>query len=211
MSLPLFGFVTISTNLIPAGTGIARYKRLTKPMQILAILSVYACAELAVEIAAAKYLKNNSFLDDYSTLVEFSLLWGVYFFGNKSQKIKWFLVGFGVFFLIAWVAGVTMFNSPQPYGGRLAVPSRIVLIALSLIVLQEVFKNQSLQIIEQSVFWVALGVLLYSAGTIMVFGFATRLLKLGVPYFEMAWRVNWVLIISANLFYTKALLCKAPN
>jgi len=211
MTFPLFGFVTISTNLIPAGTGIARYKHLTKPMRILTILSILACAELLIEIWAAIYLKNNLFLDDYYTLMEFSMLWGVYFYANKSPKTKWLLVGIGALFVIAWVVGVTMFNSPQPYGGRLAVPSRIVLIALSLIVLQEVFKNQSAEIMEQSVFWVAVGVLLYSAGTIMIFGFSTSLLKLGVPYFEMAWRVNWVLIISANLFYTKALLCKAPN
>ena len=211
MTYPLLAVVAISTDLIPAGTGIVRYKLLTLPMRILAILSILACVELVIEYAVAKYTKNNLFLADYYTLVEFSMLWGVYYCANNSEKKKWLLIGCGVFFVVAWVVGVTMFNGPQPVGGHLAVPSRIVLIVLSLIVLQEIFKDQGSQITEQSILWVALGVLLYSTGTMMIFGFATRLLKLGLPYFEMAWRVNWVLTIAANLFYTKALLCKAPK
>jgi hypothetical protein len=211
LTLPVFGLVAISTNLIPAGTGIVRYKRLTKPMRILAILSVLACVDLLLEIAAAKFTKNNQFITDPYTLVEFSMLWGVYFYANKSQRIKWLLIGFGAFFLIAWFVGVTVFIGPMPIGGRLAVPSRIILIALSLIILQEVSRVQGAQITEQSIFWVALGVLLYSTGTMMIFGFSNSLLRLGVPYFELAWRVNWALIISTNFFFTKALLCKAQK
>jgi hypothetical protein len=57
-------------------------------------------------------------------------------------------------------------------------------------------------------FWVAMAVALYSAGTLILLGLSNDLLKLGVPYFKAGWVFNWSLLIIANLFYAKAMLCK---
>jgi hypothetical protein len=207
MAIPLFGEICAASNIIPAGVGVVRFKRLSKPMRFLAVLTVLACVQMVASALAGLWKHTNIFLDDYYALVEFCILWTVYFFSIRRRNSRLLLVVLGVMYLAAWLIKVPFYDGPIPIGGSMAVIDRIVLIVLSLVVAQEVLSGEATQILEKPVFWVVMGVVLYATGTIMVFGFSDRLLKSGLPYFEMAWRINWTLLIAANLFYTKALMC----
>jgi hypothetical protein len=58
---------------------------------------------------------------------------------------------------------------------------------------------------------VGTAVLLYSSGTLLLLGWSNQLAKSGMDTFITAWQINWVLLIMANLFYMKGLLCKPPR
>jgi len=207
MPAPIFAYVCEASHLIPAAVGVARFKRLTNPMRILAIFTILACFQMIVAYIAAIWKHNNIFLDDYFALIEFSMLLGVYYFSVRRRSSRILLVVFGVTYFIIWMARVPLSGGPISIGGNMAVIGRIILIILSLVVAQETLRGETIQILEKPVFWVIVGVIMYTAGTLMIFGFSDDLLKSGIVYFEMAWRINWTLMIAANLFYTKAFLC----
>jgi len=207
MAIPIFAHVCEASHLIPAVVGVARFKRLTNPMRILTILAGLAILQAIVAYLVARRLQTNIFLDDYFALIEFSMLFAVYYFSVTARNSRILLVVFGVTYVVIWMARVPLSDGPISIGGNMAVIGRIILIILSLVVAQETLKGETIQIFEQPVFWVIAGVIMYSAGTLMIFGFSDNLLRSGIVYFEMAWRINWTLMIAANLFYTKALLC----
>jgi hypothetical protein len=75
-------------------------------------------------------------------------------------------------------------------------------------VLQSLLADSSVRLVEKSLFWVVSAVLLYSAGSMVVIGLSDRLLRANYWLLYVAYHVNWALEISANLLYSKALLCK---
>jgi hypothetical protein len=77
------------------------------------------------------------------------------------------------------------------------------------VTLHAAVKDEKSHLLERPVFWVAMGVLLYASGTLLVLGLSNHLLQLGKPYFDVAWHINWSLLIIANLLYTKGMLCKS--
>ena len=101
------------------------------------------------------------------------------------------------------------FNNPNHIDSGMAMISRTFVIAVSLITLQATLKDERSRLVERPVFWVAMGAILYSSGTLLVVGLSNQLLQLGKTYFDVAWHINWTLLIIANLFYTKGILCKS--
>jgi hypothetical protein len=211
MAIPLFGEISAATNIIPAGAGIIRFKRLSKSMRFLAILSILACLQIVASYLAALWRQNNLFLDDYYAFIEFIMVWSVYYFSTERRNSKLVLTAFGVVFLVTWLFKVPLYDGPVPIGGTMAVIDRILLIVISLVAAQEVLRGEATHILEKPIFWVVMGILMYATGTIMIFGFSDVLLKSGLAYFNMAWHINWALSIAANLFYTKALMCNLPQ
>jgi ABC-type transport system involved in multi-copper enzyme maturation permease subunit len=104
---------------------------------------------------------------------------------------------------------MVFFRDPDHINSGMAMISRTFLIVMALVTLQSAIKDEKLHLLERPVFWVVMGVVLYSAGTLLVVGLSNQLLELGVPYFVVAWHINWSLLIIANLLYTKGMLCKS--
>lgn len=208
MTYPILAHVSAASYSIPASIGIWRFRRLEKPMKLLAILAVLACIQLGVEFLVAKWIHNNSAETDYYEFVEFWFLWAVYFVFLPKKGYRLLLILLGTLFAATWIIRISCSPDTIGMGSSVNIASRIVLVAVSLVALYSLVTTGTSRLVEVPVFWVAMGVILYSAGTVMVVGFGPRLLKLGMPYFEMAWRINWLLTIAANLLYAKGLLCR---
>jgi hypothetical protein len=91
------------------------------------------------------------------------------------------------------------------------VISRIFLVVMCVITLIGVPRSRGGRLTSQPVFWVLTGTVLYSSGSFVVFGLSNVLLREGLAYFHIAWHINWLLLIAANLLYTKGLLCKSQE
>jgi hypothetical protein len=103
------------------------------------------------------------------------------------------------------------FYDPDHIDSAMAIVSRILLIVMSLVTLQAAMRDEQSHLTARPIFWVVIGVILYSSGTMLVFGLSNQLLKLGETYFIVAWHVNWSLLIIANLAYTRGMLCKSQT
>ncbi len=208
MAIPIFAHISAASNLIPAAVGIVRFQKLGRGMRFLALLCVLACVQLIAENIVGWIFRNNYVLVDFYTLVEFTLLAVVFFVSVKSEISRFGLAALFVAFFIYWTIDMIQRRDPNEINTNLAMVSRVFLIAVSLIGFHHALKEGAAEISHTPIFWVSFAVALYSAGTLIVFGLSNQLLAMGRVYFDIGWHINWILLIVANLMYSKGMLCR---
>ena len=209
MAIPVYGQIHAVSFLIPAAAGIKRFSKLSRAMRLLTVLCVLACIDIAVQLLVAWGGMRNYFLSDYYRVIEVSLLCVVFYLSTASKGTRIVLRVLGILFVVIWVLDMVFFRDPDHINSGMAMISRTFLIVMALVTLQSAIKDEKSHLLERPVFWVVMGVVLYSSGTLLVVGLSNQLLDLGVPYFVVAWHINWSLLIIANLLYTKGMLCKS--
>jgi len=209
MAIPVFGQIHAVSFLIPAAAGIKRFSKLSRAMRLLTILCVLACIDIAVQLLVAFGGMKNYFLSDYYRVIEVTLLCVVFYLSSVSKGTRIVLRALGILFVVIWIVDMFYFHDPHRMNSTMAMTSRTFLIVMSLVTLQSAIEDERSHLLERPVFWVVMGVVLYSAGTLLVVGLSNQLLALGKVYFDVAWHINWSLLIIANLLYTKGMLCKS--
>ena len=210
MPAPVLGYLHLMSYPIPVIVGMKKLSALSKPMRVLTGLCILTCVNIAAQFVLSLFKVTNYFLGEYYTPIEVCLLCAVFYFSVASKGVQLVLTILGGFFIMIWVGNMIWFYDSRHIDSGMAVISRVFLIAISLITLQVTMKDERSRLVERSVFWVVLGVVLYSCGTLLVVGLSNELIKLGETYFIIAWHVNWSLLVITNLLYTKAILCKSP-
>jgi hypothetical protein len=152
---------------------------------------------------------NNLFLSHFYIVLEFLLLSGVFYWSVPLKSTRSILLLAGAAFICFWAAELLFFFNPEKIDTVTQMVERILLIVMSIITLQAVMKDEGSSLVERPVFWAAMSVILYSAGTLMAVGLGNQLMALGRDYFVFAWDINWTLIIIANILYAKGMLCKS--
>lgn len=208
MALPVFLQVTMASHVLPASVGAARFRKLESSLKIMAVFCAVACVQLATGYIFSRAFGNNYIVSDVYRVVEVGMLCAVYVVASSSTKSRRTLVYLGMVFAMVWLVDLAWFREPQRLNIAMSVFTRSTVIGMSVIVLYGMVGDEPVNLAQVPLFWVVAGELLYSTGTIIVLGFGNRLLSLGYVYFEALWEVNWSLTILANLFYTKAFLCK---
>lgn len=209
MPIPVFGHVHFASYFIPAAAGIKRFSVLGRAMRTLTALCVLACVNIAAQYILGLLNVKNYFITEYYSVLEVSLLCAVFYFSIAFRGARRVLKTLGVMFVGIWAADRVWLYDADHINSGMAIVSRIFLILMSLVTLQAAMKDERSHLTERPVFWVVIGAILYSAGTLVVVGLSNQLLQLGESYFVAAWHINWALLITANLFYTKGMLCKS--
>ena len=209
MSIPILGQIHVLSFLVPATAGITRFAKTNRAMRILAVLCIFACLDVGGQMFLGMRNVKNYFISDYYTVVETSLLCAVFYFSVTPKGVRNVLRILGIAFFLIWAADRIWFNNPDQIDSGMAMISRTFVLVMSLITLQATMRDERSRLVERPVFWVVMAVVLYSSGTMLVLGLSNQLLELGKPYFDVAWHINWSLLIIANLFYTKGMLCKS--
>jgi hypothetical protein len=209
MTIPTLAYIHLVSYLVPATAGALRFSRLERAMRTLASLCFLACVNITTQYLLGVLRIKNYFISDYYRVVEVPLFCAVFYYSVAPKEVRNVLRGLGILFVVIWGADMIWFNNPDQYKSGMAMISRTFVIVMSLITLQTAMKDEGSHLVERPIFWIAMGALLYSSGTLLVVGLSNQLLQLGTPYFIAAWHVNWSLLIIANLFYTKGMLCKS--
>ncbi len=209
MAIPIFGQIHLASFLIPASAGVTKFRTLNKAMRILAVLCLFACLDVILQVLLSMRNVKNYFISDYYRVIETSFLCAVFYYSVAPKGVRDVLRGLGIIFAVIWGADVIWFNSHDQISSGMAMISRAFVLAMSLIALQATLRDERSNLVERPIFWVAMGAILYSSGTLLLVGLSNQLLALGQSYFVAAWHINWTLLIIANLFYTKGMLCKS--
>ena len=211
MPLPLYSKIHAVSYLIPATIGTARFFSLSRAMRILVVLCVLACIDVAAQIFVALWIGNNLFISHFYVVVEFVMLCSVFYRSVPQKRTKNTLLMTGAAFVVFWAADLIFFFDPRQINTAIQLVDRILLIVMSTITLQAVMRDEGSSLLERPVFWAAISVILYSAGSLMAVGLGNQLMALGRDYFVFAWNINWTLIIIANILYAKGMLCKSQT
>jgi hypothetical protein len=208
MPIPLLGYICFGFLFVPAVVGLFRYRKMPTPMRVLTMLCVLSVVNTVTAFVLGRMKINNQVVANLYVLVELILITAVYFLSTVAGRIKRVLLGSASLFVFVWLVDVTFFDPLTEMNSTMAAISRLFLIAQSFMIITVVSRDSAGQLSKRAVFWVASGVILYSTGTFIVAGLGSRLLETNVSFFVIAWHINWGLLIVANLFYTKGMLCE---
>lgn len=205
---PIFGYFHFFSFIIPVAVGIRVFGRLNRAMRVLVVLCALACVNVGLQFLLSLWRIRNYIVADFYRMVEVLLLCGVFCLAVRRAPVRRVLASLALIFAIVWAVDFASSNGHEHLNSSMAMTSRMFLLVMSLITLHSEVKSERTTLAERSVFWISAAVALYSSGTFMVLAFSNYLLKLGRPYFDVAWHINWGLLIVANLMYTKGMMCK---
>ncbi|GEM_PF-1180022 len=211
MKLPAMAIVTVLSSFIPAIAGIARFKHLNRAMKVFLAFCIYCCCLEILEEILRRNAVNNTSLSNYYVPVESIFICVVYTLSVASKRIKRIISGLTLLFLCIWVADKVYLDIPGQMNSEMAVTSRVLIILISVMTIHAIVKQMNHPFIDEPIFWVSSGTLLYSTGVAPILGLVHELLKMGVSYYAAAWYINWSLEIISNLMYTKGFFCTAKS
>ncbi len=197
------------SNLIPLLAGIWRFSSLDRSMKIFVLICVWSCLEVLAEYMLSVRYINNTFIINYFFLIDALLLFVLYLFSIDDRRIMRNIFILAMLFICAWVVDKIFLAVPDQMNSEMAVTSRIFIIIASIVIVQAIMKKTNNLLIDEPIFWVSAGYVLYSAGVLFIFGLSNELLKLGPVYFKVSWHINWSLAIVANLMFTRSFYCRA--
>ena len=207
MAFPFIAYISSSSYVIPVIAGITRFKRLNNAMKVFLLFCVSTCAEIGGEYVLSRNHTNNAFLSNYFVLLESAFIFTVYFLSVRSKRTKQVISILAVFFLALWLIDKIYFEVPNQLNAEMAVASRIFIILISVVAIQAIAKPMTHPLIDEPIFWVSSGTVIYSTGVLLIVGLSNELLKMGRPYFNAAWYINWALAMISNGIFTKGFFC----
>jgi hypothetical protein len=209
MAIPAIGYVAVGSGFVPAIAGIIRYRRLGRVMKLFVVFCVILALSFVVEFLFGLFRLKNYFISDIYHLGEVPLMALIYYRSTARESTRNILRACTAVFLAVWLIDEIFFFSPERMNNALAMISRITLVFMSSVTFDTFVKTTATKLVDEPLFWILTGTILYSSGSLVVVGLGNKLLELGVAYITAAWYLNWTLSIVSMILFTKGLLCKA--
>ncbi len=211
MKIPAIAYVSAALYTIPAIAGILRFRRLNNAMKVFLLLSLFSCVEISIEYVLGRNHINNASLSNDSYPIESAFICAVYILSAGRKTIKQIISMLALLYFAIWIVNKIYFDIPDQSNDQMAMASGIFIIIISVITIQTTVSKMNHPLIDEPIFWVSSGTLIYWTGVLFILGSSNELLKMGTSYFQKAWYVNWSLTIVANAMFTKAYLCRPKN
>ena len=209
MKLPVIVYFVNASYLFTAIAGIVRYKRLNNAMKVFSIFCGLTCLMEIFELILSRKHINNTFISNYYVPVELIFICTVYLLSIGNKKMQRTISALTLLFLCAWMLDKIYFDVSGQANVEMAVASRIVIILISVLTVHAIVKKMNDPFINEPIFWVSSGTLIYSTGVALILGFMNELIKMGISYYLSAWYINWSLEILCNVMFTKGFFCTA--
>jgi hypothetical protein len=203
------GLIAAWSTVVPAVLGVWRYKRLGRPMKLFAAFSIIGVINVGSEFVLARLGINNYFLIDLYSLLAVPVLGSIYYVSIATWGARWILMLSSILFVSVWIVQRLFFSDPNTMSSNLAMITALFLVAMSIVTFSAFLKTSTSALSNQPLFWILTGTIVYYSGSFAVMGLSNQLLKLGLVYFEIAWHINWILIVVSMLMYARGFLCKS--
>jgi hypothetical protein len=208
MKIPVYAHVATVSCFIPAIAGIYQWKKLESSFKVLTVFFCYTAIHASIEEILRRMGINNLFLGNYHQVVEIECF--LFFFSKwtENKKLIISIQYIGIGYLLFWVVNKFYFENATEFNEIIATLSNFILIVFSTLILFELVRKVTIPLFKHAVFWISASVMLYCAGTIIIFSFTNTLLQMGGSYFTILWYVNWTLTIISNLMFARSFWCK---
>lgn len=208
MGIPIAAHIAAGSFLLPAAAGLMRWRLLDRPRRMFAGFCLYAVLHVAAEFILGRFGIRNHFLINFYWLAEFiviALLYAQWTTDRRSAVVFRWSIPLYAFF---WIVQTALLSDLSQFTDLSATVAHLLLAVFSVMVLQQQFRRTDDRITDAAMFWIGTGVLLYQAGTIIVFSISNTALQMGIAYFDIVWHINWGCTIVANVFFARSFQCR---
>jgi hypothetical protein len=131
----------------------------------------------------------------------------IIYFWQESKKVRKLFQGIIGLYIIGWCYSKVTFEPLNGLDAITASISRVILALGAGYTLFVVIGNNLQSLLNHQHFWVLLSFVLYFTGTLMSVALQGILFSHSSATLHLAWSINWVLAILANILFTIGFLC----
>jgi hypothetical protein len=207
MKVPVLGQIAALSFSMPVLIGASLYRKIGYQGRYFfyycLIMAMSVCGEAVftrMRFANSSLMKAVLVVQVISTVIVFCVL----IKRRQLRKLALFLL---MFFLTISAAHYLFTTTAEAFNEVDMFTSGIIYLLLGGILVQVATNVYELPYLKNPLFWIGSSILIYNAGTILIFTFANLLLKYGLKYFEIGWYVTWSLEIVSNGLFAYAFSC----
>jgi hypothetical protein len=158
------------TVIIPLTLGALGWKRLDKGLRYFVILLLLVLLTELTAFGLGAFKIRNLHIYNIFTGAEYLFLILMFTSWLDSRILNRILLGSIPIFLVIWVAANYAFEtSPEQFYTLFLSIESVLFVFLSVLVLVKEMRDSSVLLVDNPVFWIASGVLVYFAGNLFVF------------------------------------------
>ncbi len=195
-------FYAAFTVVVPLALGLLGYGKLSPALKYFVYLLAFTLFTEVTGLVLSRIELKNLWLYNTYTAVEYTLLIMMFtslLEGNRLRRIL--LWSIPVFVVIWGLASFLLTVSDKFHSIFLSIES-VVFVFLAVMTLVKEMRDSSVLLVDNPVFWVASGVLVYFAGNLLVFTFIDQLLEDKEVGMLSAWVIHAAMNVSKNIMYS---------
>ncbi len=201
-------FVPLMVTTSVAGCSVFRWKRSSRSQRVLTVLLLLTAFTEILETWLFLHKANNLWLSHIYTLMECVCFLVIFYLWKSRILHKRTMVFIGIGFTILWVISKFSFEPIFRDDTYTSASAKIIEISMAIWILFDVLKDTYSVMKNDERAWISSGIIIYSAGTLILFASLT-VMPLGLV--KSLWIINWVLSIIATLLYARGIWCRSPR
>ncbi|MBN1397299.1 MAG: hypothetical protein JXA06_04625 [Bacteroidetes bacterium] len=211
MNIPVLVYITLFTECIVAMWVVYRWRYSTKPQRLISFLIIFTAISAIADIIMAFYNINNLWLGNISNLVEYAIILYVCYLW-KSKKISKIILISGITgYSILWIISKFTFEPIFMPDSYTSVIAKIIEIIVSALILFDVLQDTDIKLKNDVRLWFSSGVIIYSSGTLFLFGLFNMMLDTSPELIRTLWPINWILSIVYILLLARGVWCRTAR
>ena len=207
MILFLFPFVSVFSQLLVVGAVVYSRRQLVAELKILAAYFILCLIIVTVQLFLAVYAINNLWTGQVFSPIQFAMLMYVFHTWNRHSIAGKLMLYSIPAFVAAWGIGILWFGSAANTFTYMDPISAAIFVLTSSYTLLTIDRVEGSPVVSMPSFWISSATIIYFGSTIVLSSLSASLLKASVSTMQLAWSMQAVINILANLLYAGGFLC----
>lgn len=195
-------FYAAFTVVVPLVLGLIGYRKLSPALRYFVYLLAFTLFTEVTGLVLSRIKIENLWVYNTYTAVEYTLLIMMFTSLLEGKRLRRILLWSIPVFIVIWgLATFLLTVSDQFHSIFLSIES-VVFVFIAVMTLVKEMRDSSVLLVDNPVFWVSSGVLVYFAGNLLVFTFIDQLLKDTEVGMLSAWVIHAAMNVSKNIIYS---------
>ncbi len=207
MNLVIFPLLSSVSQLLLVAMVVYSRKRLTAEMKILSLYFILSVVYLLSQMYLAFNHINNLWMRPVFSPIEFGLLMYIFSLWNRNSPFRKTMIYSIPTFIATWGVGLLWIGSASEIFSYMGPLSAAALVLASSYTLFRIDRSEGLPVLNMPSFWISSATVIYFGSTFVFYSLDASLHKASVPTMQLAYSVQSVLNILANLVYAGGFLC----
>jgi hypothetical protein len=208
---PWLYYFALFSPLLPIIQSTFRGKFLEKEEKALVLLLLWGLIIDGLLIWLLKGTQASSFIMNIYTLIEFLLIMFIIYNWQSSKSLKKTIIGISFVYFLFWtIAKFTFEALLSPYYITGTISNSIIALCAGFTLFRIDYDNGT-NLLKSTRFWILLAFIIYYSGTLVPIIVQGILYKQSREIFLLAWSINWILSIVANMLYSMGIFLKSKQ
>jgi len=207
LNLFIFPWLSALSQVFLVGIVVYFRKRLTHELRVLAVYLILSLLSLTGQIYLALNHINNYWLLYLFSPIEFGLLMYVFYLWNRNSFVGKMMLYSIPLYIGGWGLGILLSGSASNTFTYMSPISAAGLVLVSSYTLLSIERAEGSPVLGNPSFWISSATLIYFGSTIVFSSLNTSIQKASIGTMQIAFSVQAVINILANLVYAGGFLC----